>query len=265
MNDLTITHHIAAPLQVIDAELGLSAKNLTTAMTVLDCVDAATFEAGNRLLIESHVALKKIEARQAELKRPIIDLGKAIKAVCDSVAEPLEAAKKAMQGKVAGYQRAENEKRNAAIREAEERARIEREAAEKERARLQAIADAEHAKAVAEARAKAEAEAKELESILGKPVEAEPVKIAPAPVVEAVKVVVQAVAVAPLPKAAVQTVIVPTLVVSDAGALAAWLIANSRGHLVEFKMREIKALHEAGIPVPGLAIEQREQTRMAGR
>ena len=105
----------------------------------------------------------------------------------------------------------------------------------------------------------------ELEAILGKPVEVEAVKIAAAPKVEAAKVTVQAVAVAPLPKAAVQTVVVPTLVVSDAGALAAWLIANSRGHLVEFKMREIKALHDAGIPVPGVVIEQREQVRMAGR
>ena len=265
MTALTITHAISAPLRVIPDELGLSAKNLTTAMTVLDCVDAATFEAGNRLLIESHATLKKIEAQRVALKRPIADLAKAIEGVCSSVAAPLDDAKKSMQGKVATYQRQEQATADALRREAEERARIAREAAEKERASLQAAADELHRQQVAAAKAKAEAEAKELEAILGKPVEVEAVKIAPAPVIEAAKVVVQAVAVAPLLKAAVQTVVVPTLVVSDAGALAAWLIANSRGHLVEFKMREIKALHDAGIPVPGVVIEQREQVRMAGR
>lgn len=265
MTTLTITHQIAAPLQVIPDELGLAAKNLTTAMGVLDCVDAATFEAGNRLLIESHAALKKIEAQRVALKRPINDLAKAIEGVCASVADPLEAAKKSMQGKVAGYQRAEQAKADAARREAEAKAAAERAAAEAERARLQAIADAEHTAKVAEAKAKAEAEAKELESILGKPVVAEAVAVAPAPVIQAAHVAAPVAVAAPLPKAAVQTVIVPTLVVADAGALAAWLVANSRASLVEFKMREIKALHDAGVPVPGLVIEQREQTRMAGR
>jgi hypothetical protein len=262
--DLTITHHIAAPLEVINAALGLRAQNLTQAIKVLDVVDAATYEAGNRLLIESHKALKDIEKAVEPIEREIRDMGKAVRQVKAGVCDPLELGKKAMQGKVAAYQKAEQAKADALRREAEEKARIEREAAEKERARLQAIADAEHAAEVAAAEAKAEAEAKELEAILGKPVEAEAVKVAPAPVIQAAPVAAPVAVAAPLPKAAVQTVSVPVLVVADAGALAAWLVANSRANLVEFKMREIKALHDAGIAVPGLVIEQREQTRMAG-
>lgn len=265
MTALTVSHKIAAPLEVIDAALGLQAQNLTVAIKHLDIVDAGSFEAGNRLLIESHKALKDLEAARVALKRPITELGKSIDGVVASVADPLDAAKRSMQGKVAAYQRAEQEKADKAKREAEEKARQEREAAEKERQRMQAEADAKHAAEVADAEAKAKAEAAELEAILGKPVAAEPVKVAPAPVIEAAPVAAPVAVVAPLPKAAVQTVIVPTLVVANAGVLAAWLFANSRANLVEFKMREIKALYEAGVPVPGLAIEQREQTRMAGR
>lgn len=200
----TLTHQIAAPLEVIPADLGLKAQTLATAIGVLNITDAATFEAGNRILMDSHVALKELEAARVRLKKPITELGREIDRVVASVAEPLDLAKRSMQRKVAAYQRAEQAKADALRREAEEKARIEREAAEAERARLQAIADEEHRQKVAEAKAKAEAEAKELEAILGKPVEAEPVKVAPAPKIEAAKVEVQAVAVAPV-ASAVQT------------------------------------------------------------
>lgn len=145
MTAVTLTHHIAAPLEVIPAELGLSAQNLTQAAKVLDIVDAATFEAGNSILIKAHQTLKDLEAARVKLKKPITELGKAIDGVVANVADPLEVAKRSMQGKV-----------------------------------------------------------------------------------------------------------------------AAWLVANSCAHLVEFKMREIRALHDAGVAVPGLAVERREQTRMAG-
>lgn len=194
MSALTITHNIAAPLEVIPAELGLSAQNLVQAIKVLDITDAATFEAGNGILIKAHATLKDLEAARVRLKKPITDLGREIDRVVASVADPLDLAKRSMQGKVSNYQRQEQAKAEALRREAEAKAAAERAAAEAERARLQAIADAEHAAQVAAAKAKAEAEAKELEAILGKAVAAEPVKVAPAPVVQAAKVEVQPVA-----------------------------------------------------------------------
>ncbi len=201
MSALTITHQIAAPLQVIEPELGLLAQNQATAMKVLEICDAATFEVGNGLLIDSHKTLKELEASRVKLKKPITELGKTIDQVVANVADPLEAAKKAMQGKVAAYQRAEQAKAEKARQEAEAKAAAERAAAEAERARLQAIADAEHAAKVAEAKAKAEADAKELEAILGKPVEAEPVKVAPAPKIEAAVVKITETPIAPIASA----------------------------------------------------------------
>lgn len=182
MTAITVSHHIAAPLQVIDAELGLLAQNQAQAMTVLEIKDEATFAAGNRLLIDSHKTIKELEAARVRLKKPISELGREIDKVVASVAEPLEGAKRSMQSRVAAYQRAAEEAARRAREQAEAIARAEREAAEKERARLQAEADA-----------KAKREAEELSAVLGAPVEPEaievvlprPAEVVPAPVVPA--------------------------------------------------------------------------------
>lgn len=266
MTALTITHHIAAPLEVIPNELGLTAGNLVTAAKVLEVVDTATFEAGNNILIKAHATLKELEAARVKLKKPITELGKAIDQVVASVADPLELAKRTMQGRVSAFQRAEQAKADALRREAEERARIEREAAEKERQRLQAEADAKHAAEVAAAEAKAKADAEELAEVLGKPVEAAPVQVAPAPVVEAPKPAAPSPVIPAAPvSSAIQTRKVPVLVVKDAGALVAFLFANGMADLVSFDMPEIKRRRDAGVPLPGLEVEIREQTAMVGR
>jgi Skp family chaperone for outer membrane proteins len=201
---LTVSHKIAAPLEVIDAALGLQAQNLTVAIKHLDVVDAGSFEAGNRLLLDSHKTLKDLEAARVALKRPITELGKSIDGVVASVADPLDAAKRSMQGKVANYQRKLQAEADALRRQAEERAAAERAEAELERSRLQAEADAKHAADVADAEAKAKAEAAELEAILGKPVAAEPVKVAPAPVIQAAVVKITETPIAPI-ASAIQT------------------------------------------------------------
>jgi F0F1-type ATP synthase membrane subunit b/b' len=248
---------------VIPDDLGNRANNLAIAINVLKITDTLTYQTGNRLLTEAHTALKELEAARVKLKKPITDLGKAIDGVVAGVADPLEKAKRSMQGMVAAYDRAQREALEKAQREAEEKIRQEREAAEKERARLQAIADAEHAAKVADAKAKADAEAKELEEILGKPVESTPVQVAPATVVAAAAPTTVIPVAAPLPKAVAQVVQVPVLTVTDPAALAAFLVAQGRADLVEFKMRDIKAMHDAGVPVAGVAIVMRDQTRMA--
>jgi hypothetical protein len=243
---------------VIDAALGLQAQNLTVAIKHLDVVDAGSFEAGNRLLIESHKALKDLEAARVALKRPITELGKSIDGVVASVADPLEAAKKAMQTKVAAYQKAEQAKADALRREAEYRAAEEREAAEKERARLQAVADELHRQQVAEATAKAAAEAKELEAILGKPVEAEPIKVAPAPVIQAAVVKITETPIAPV-VSAIQTRKVQKVEFTDR-----MLVPVHVGGVVLRPIDEaavMKAL-KAGAVIPGAKLVEVEQLAM---
>lgn len=261
MTALTITHNLAAPLEVLDAALGLRAQNLTQAIKVLDVVDAATLEAGNRLLIDSHRALKDLEAARVKLKKPITELGKAIDSVVAKVADPLEAAKKSMQGKVAAHQRAEQEKAAKAQREAEEKARIEREAAELERARLQAIADAKHAADVAAAQAKAEAEAKELEAVLGKPVEVKVAEVAPAPKIAAfVPAPTPPITAAPVKAAAIQTRRVKKVVIDDERAVPAYVGGEC---LRPIDSSAVRRALEAGVAVPGCRIVEVEEVGMA--
>jgi F0F1-type ATP synthase membrane subunit b/b' len=256
--DLIVKHAIAAPLQVIEPELGLTAQNLVQAIKVLDIVDGTTFDAGNAICIKAHDTLKKIEAQRVALKRPINELAKAIESVCASVADPLEAAKKSMQGKVAAFQKAEQAKADALRREAEERARIEREAAEKERARLQAIADAEHAERVAAAKAKAEADAKELEAMLGAPVVAEAVNVAPAPVIQAAVVKITETPIAPI-ASAIQTRKVQKVEFTDR-----ILVPVAVGGVVLRPIDEaavLKALKDGAV-IPGARLIEVEQLAM---
>lgn len=248
MSALTITHQIAAPLEVIPADLGLKAQNLATAIRVLDVVDAVTLEAGNRLLLDAHAALKDLEAARVRLKKPITELGREIDKIVAGVADPLEQAKRSMLGKVNAHQRKVAEEADRIRREAEARAAAERAAAEAERARLQAEADA-----------KAKQEAEELAAVLGKPVEPEKVHVeVPKP---AAPVIVPAAPV--LEKPAAQIVKVPALFIHDPAALAAWLFSQGRGDLVEFKTRDIKTMLDAGVKVDGAVIQMREQNRMA--
>lgn len=260
MTALTITHHIAAPLEVIPAELGLQAQNLTVAIKHLDVVDAGSFEAGNRLLMESHKAIKDLEAARVKLKKPITDLGREIDRVVAGVADPLEAAKRTMQGKVLAYQKAEQAKADALRRETEERARIEREAAEKERARLQAIADEQHAIEVAAAKAKAAAEAQELEAILGAPVQPTHVPLPPAPVIEAVKVTAPAVVPEAPKAAAIQTRKVKRLQIDDEAAVPAYVGGQC---LRPIDAAAVRRALEAGIAVAGCRIVEVEEIGMA--
>lgn len=246
MTAVTITHHIAAPLEVIPAELGLRAQNLATAAKVLDVVDAATFEAGNRMLMDAHQAGKDLEAARVKLKKPITDLGREIDRVVAAVAEPLDAAKRSLLGKVSSYKRKLEEEAERARREAEEKARQERETAEKERARLQA-----------EAEAKAKQEADEMAAILGKAVEPEPVKVElpPAP-----KPAAPAPAPAPLPKAAATERMVPRVEYTDRALVPVQVAGRVLRPIDE---AAVKALLVAGVEVPGAKLVKVPQLSMA--
>jgi len=259
MSAITITHHIAAPLQVIPDELGNRAKTLAIAIGVLDIVDAATFEAGNGILIKAHATIQELEKQRKAMTGPIADLKKQIDAVVASVADPLELGKKSMQAKVAAYQRQEQAKADSVRREAEAKAAAERAAAEAERARLQAIADAEHAAKVAEAKAKAEQEAKDLEAVLGAPVTAAPVVVAPAPVIQAAPVAaVVPVAAAPV-ASAVQRRIVQRVEFTDR-----MLVPISCGTFILRPIAEAAVLKAllAGAVIPGARLVDAEVLAM---
>jgi ATPase subunit of ABC transporter with duplicated ATPase domains len=182
--------------------------------------------------------------------------------VVANLADPLDLAKKSMQGKVAKYEAAEKAKADAARLAAEEQARKEREAAEKERARLQAEADELHRQEVAAAEAKAKADAEELAAVLGKPVEAKPVEVAPAPKIELPATPAPApVAVAePAKPSAVQVRNVPVLVIDDPKLVPAYVGGQE---LRTIDRAAVKRAIEAGATVPGARIEMQPQTAMA--
>lgn len=259
--DLTVRHEIPAPLEVLPSDLGLKAQNLTTAAKVLEVVDAATFETANRILMDMHGAAKAIETRRVEMKKPITKLGKAIDGVCANVADPLDLAKRSLQGRVLSYQRAEQEKAAKAQREAEAKAAAERAAAEAERARLQAEADAKHAAEVAAAQAKAEAEARELEAVLGKPVEVKVAEVAPAPKIAAfVPAPTPPITAAPVKAAAIQTRRVKKVVIDDERAVPAYVGGEC---LRPIDSGAVRRALEAGVAVPGCRIVEVEEVGMA--
>lgn len=242
---VTVTHHIAAPLEVIPAALGNKAQTLVAAIAALAVADTASYEAGNRLLMDAHQAGKDLEAARVRLKKPITDLGREIDRVVSGVAEPLDAAKRSLLGKVGAYKRKLEEEAEARRREAEEKARQEREAAEKERARLQAEADA-----------KAKQEADELAAILGKAVTPEPVKVelppAPKPAV-----ITPASA---LPKAAAAVRKVQKVEFTDRMAVP---VAVGGRVLRPIDEVAVRACLLAGVEVPGAKLVEVEQLAMA--
>ena len=246
-------------LVVFEAAQAAQWQAMATQAGALAITDAASFDAANALLVTLHNAGKEVEARKAALKRPVIDTGKAIDQVVARVAEPLDAAKRSLQGKVAAYQAEQRRIADEARRKAEEAARIEREKAEAERARAQAEADAKHAAAVAAAKAAAQAEADELAALLGTASAPVEVVVAPAPVIQARKVEVQQVAEAPR-SSAVVTRMVPTLEIADAS-----LIPISIGgiELRPVDTAAVKRAIAAGLVVPGAAMVDKPTNAMA--
>lgn len=147
--------------------------------------DTASLAAGNVLAGELAAAEKEIEARAKALKAPFKQTIDSIHEIRTALLSTILPAKQSIQGKLLAFKRKKDAEEAEAQRAAEEERQKALAAAEAERKRLQAEADAKHAEAVRAAREKAEAEAKEMAALIGAPVEPEPVKVAPAPVVAA--------------------------------------------------------------------------------
>lgn len=198
-------------------------------------IDAATNAAAERTLLRLHDALKAVEARRVELKKPIAQMGKAIEEIAAKLAEPMDAAKRSLQGRIIAFSRAAREKAEKERQEAETAARREREAAE------------------AAALAKAAQEAKDLADVLGEPVVVEPEPVAPvaprAPIPTA-------------PPSAVQPRKVLRVVIDDP-SLIPYRVADQV--LMHPDHAAIKRVLGLGINIPGARLVEDEQVAMAGR
>ena len=234
-------------LQVLRADLVDGSIALSASANALEITDTQSFAKANDLATVLHAKEKEIEARRAYLKRPLIDVGKAIEAIIAKPFDALSASRKSLIAKIAAYDRKQREIAEAAARKA-------RDEAEAERQRLQKIEDDLHAIRVADAKKKAEAEAAELAEIMGEAVAVETVKIEPVAVVKAAPVAVAA----PLPASAVTSRMVPTLEISDPKKVAAlYKIGNEI--LVTIDKAAVKRALESGAIIEGARIVMVEQ------
>lgn len=257
MKSLTIKHEgasaevFAATLQVISQELHDKSLALAASAEGHEITDAGSFAKANDLASVMHATEKELEARRLYLKRPLLDVGKAIEAIVDAPASQLSMRRKSLVGKIAAW----DAKQKAIAAEVQRKAR---EAAEAEQREAQRVIDEAHSKKVSEAKAAAEAEAKALEELLGAPVVVAPVIVAPAAAAVPVRVAPAPVAV---PASAVTTRLVPKLVITDPRKVAA-LYQVGMEILVRLDESAIKRALDSGAIIDGAHIEMVEQIAM---
>jgi len=254
--NLTIKHigpaaEVFAPtLEVLKQDVADKSAALVAAAN-FEIADVAAFARANDMATVMHATEKEIEARRLYLKRPLTDTAKLIEAAVDGVAGPLSAARRSLVAKIAAWDKKQKDAALAAQRENERKA-------EEERLAKQKIADEEHAAKVKAAKDAADQQAKELEEILGKPVEVAPVAVAPAPVVQVVK---PAPIAAPVAPSAVTTRMVAKLIIHDPRKVAAQYQCGME-ILVRIDEAAVKRAIDAGAIVDGAHIEMTEQTVM---
>jgi len=260
MSDTTMPLHLPGPLVAGEVPLleVFPAVQAAGWLALAERAQSMTVTTPNELkdaegaMLQLHAGLKAVEARRSELKKPITQIGKAIDAVAASVSEPMESAKRSLQGAVLTWNRAE-----AARVEAERRA------AEKEAQRIQFEAERQRQEAMRAAReaaeAAAKAEAEEAAALGLGPVEVKPVvvvHVAPASVVVTPRPVAAAAT-----SSAVNVRRVRKVEITDPRAVAAAYEIAGRT-LVTINEAVVKALLEAGISVPGARMVEVEQVAM---
>ncbi len=232
--------------QVASCEIAVQRES---AMTI---TDSESLIIGNSLVVALADAEKAIEARAKQLKAPLKQTMEAIQEMTAVLIDPVTAAKKSLQGKLMTFKRAEDARIEAERRAAELKAHQERQAAEMERKRLQAEADAKHAAEVAAAQAKAAQDAKDLEELLGSPVEVAPVVIAPAPKIELPIVSTKVAMVAEKPiEVAVNTRKDKRVEITDLRALCRHIADGGSLDLVQANTVALKNAMGNGAQIPG--------------
>jgi hypothetical protein len=251
------------PSPAIEVVPALLADQVTTLVAQADAcaiTDATSCENANALVLSLHQLDKDVIAHGDRIKKPLNNLLKAVRDCLDRAVDPVQAAKKAVQVKIAAWNREQQRIADEAKAKAEAEARAAREAAEKERQRLQAEADAKHAAEVAAATAKAKQEAEELAAVLGAPVEAAKVELPPAPVVEVAPVVVAPVVVAEVPKSAVTMRKIHKVEITDPSAVP---VAIGGFELRPIDNAALRKALDAGLVIAGARIIEVEEVAMA--
>lgn len=240
----------APTLEVLKQDVADKSTALVAASS-FEITDAATFAKANDMATVMHSTEKQIENRRLYLKRPLTDTARLIEAAVDGVASPLSAARRSLVGRIAAWDKKQKDAALAAQREAERKA-------EEERLAKQKLADEEHARLVKAAQDEADKQAKELAEVLGTPVEAKPVEVAPAPVVAAVK---PAPVAAPVAPSAVTTRTVPELVIDESHPTIAQFKVGGE-LLININRAAVKRVLDAGGVLAWARIEMREQVAM---
>jgi hypothetical protein len=258
---VTVSHNLPADaVEVVPALLVASiANHISAAASIGSAVNAENLDAANAAVIALHRDHTELTAVVERIKKPLNQAIKAVRTCHENAEGPLLEAKRSLTALIGKWNSAEATRKQAEYQAALDRAREEAAKAEEERRRLQAEADAKHAAAVKEAQEKADAEAKEIADLLGTPAVAEPVKVAPAPVVVAPKAATVAIPEPEKSDSAIQTRMVPVLIIDDAKLIPSYI---GETELRPIDKAAIKRAIEAGVSIPGAHIEKQPQYAM---
>lgn len=147
MNAVTIPSGIPSSIVVVGDEVMARIHDLTTRAGEIPAITCADeFRAADALVAEVVKITKEIENERARLKRPVIDLGRALDDAASEATAGLVVIKAKLGKRLLAFQEEENRRREEVRRQMEEQ-------------RL--AAEAEARRIAAEARAKAEAQERE--------------------------------------------------------------------------------------------------------
>lgn len=262
MSALTIPSHIGPSIIVINNEAMARIQDLTTRAGEIPAITTpAEFCAADALLADAIKIIKEIEAKRSEIKRPVIDLGRAIDDAASNATAGLTTIKTKLGKRLLAFQEAENARRE------EERKRLEaqRLAAEAEERRIAAERAAQVAKAEAEERERQRTAALAEESAADndappweQPARAPAPVVAPAPEIVHIPTVLppsyeEQRAAAPLKSSAVVSrtakkveVPNPELVPDEIAGVKLWIL----------DLKTIDRLAKSGVVIPGVTVSE---------
>lgn len=119
----------------------IRASTLEAAMAIFPALDAENFKEADRIAGEAKAFLREIERRREDVKRPVIDLGRAIDGVVKDVVEPLKACVDALGRRILAYEREQKRIAEEKAQRQRDELRAAQEAERKERERAQAKAE----------------------------------------------------------------------------------------------------------------------------
>lgn len=257
-------------LEVVPAALVQRHADLMAAMTMVQITDQASADHANDVSLRVFALNKEILAHGEKLKKPINAFKAALIDCLETATKPLLEARSSLTGKIVAWNRKQDQIKADAKAAYDAEVKAAQDKAEAEQRRLQAIANAKHAQEVEAANRQRDAlladekrRQAELAEIMGiEPIEVDvpQVKVAAAPIVKVAAEIPMAPAVLSQPAklSAIVTRQVPTLVITDARAIAQTYQVGAE-ILVGIDRAAVKRVLDAGLVVPGAHIEMVEQ------